>query len=85
MTRNQSRTTTPVQRGPGSAGEKGVLCILQSSSIIWASLSDFLVSHSLGNSYLSVEMQSVYSVYSSRLDHFYVPDSGIKLKFWKKR
>ena len=52
------------QSGPGSDGNEGGLCILQSSSITGTSKSDCLVSypeHSLGVSYPSVEMQSVYS------------------------
>ena len=52
------------QSKPGSNGNKGVLCILQSSSITKASPSDSLVTylgHSLGESYCSAEMQSVYS------------------------
>ena len=47
----------------GVIAMKGVLCITQSSSITEAS-SDCLVSypgHLLGESYLSAEMQSVYS------------------------
>ena len=53
------------QSGPKSDGNKGVFHIPQSSSITGASPSDYLVSypgHSLGESYLSTEMQSVYSV-----------------------
>ena len=49
---------------PGSDVDKGVLHIPQSSSIIGASPSDCLVSylgHSLGKSYPSAEMPSVYS------------------------
>ena len=49
--------------GPGSDGNKGVLHILQNSSITEVLLSDCLVSylgHSLGVSYPSAEMQSVY-------------------------
>ena len=57
---------TPGQSGPGSEGNKGVLCIPQSSSITGTSPSDFFVSypgHSLGEgrSYPSAEKQSVYS------------------------
>ena len=37
--------TTPGQSGPGSNGNKGVVCITQSSSITAASPSDFLVSY----------------------------------------
>ena len=46
-----------------SNGNKGVLHIPQNSSITGASPSDYLVSypgHSLGESYSSVEMQSMY-------------------------
>ena len=52
------------QSGPGNNGNKGVLRIPQSSSITGTSPSDCLVSytgHSLGGSYPSVEVQSVYS------------------------
>ena len=56
--------TTPGQGGPGSDGNEGVLRISQSSSITGTSPSDCLVSHpghSLGESYPSAEVQSVYS------------------------
>ena len=59
-----SGATTPGQSGPGSDGNKGVHCIPQSSSITEASPSDCLVSYPgylLEKSYLSAEMQSVYS------------------------
>ena len=59
-----SGTTTPIQSGPGSNGNGGVLRIPQSLSIIETSPSDCLVSypgHSLGGSYPSAEVQSVYS------------------------
>ena len=62
--RTQSNATTQGQSGSGSDGNEGVLQIPQSSSITEASPSDFLVSyqgHSLGESYLSAEIQSVYS------------------------
>ena len=54
------------QSGPGSDGNKGLLYIPQSFIIAGASPSDCLVSchnpgHSLGESYLSAEMQLVYS------------------------
>ena len=45
------------QSEPRSDGNKGVLCITQSSSITGASLSWYL----LGESYFSAEKQSVYS------------------------
>ena len=38
-------TTTPSQRGPGSNGNKGILCIPQSSRITGTSPSDCLVSY----------------------------------------
>ena len=47
--------TLPGQSGPGSDGNKGVLGIPQSSSIIGTSPSDCLVS------YLFAEKQSVYT------------------------
>ena len=64
MDKTLSGANTPGQSGPGSNGNKGVLCIPQSSSIIGASPSDCLVSyagHSLEVFYPSTEMQSVYS------------------------
>ena len=54
----------PGQSGPGSDGNEEVLRIPQSSSIAGTSPSDCLVSypgHSLGGSYPSAEVQSVYS------------------------
>ena len=62
--RTLSGVTTPGQSGPGSDGNEGMLCIPQSSSITRPSALDCLVSyavHSLGESYSSAEMQSVYS------------------------
>ena len=62
--RTQSSATIPGQRGPGSDGNKGVPCILQSFSITETSLSDCLVSypgHSVGESYPSAGMQLMYS------------------------
>ena len=59
-----SGATTPAQRGPGSNGNEGVLCIPQSSSITGTSSSDCLVSypgHLWVEGYLSAEMQLVYS------------------------
>ena len=59
-----SGATTPVLSGPWSDDNEGVLRIPQSSSITEVLASDYLVSypeHSLGESYLSVERQSVYS------------------------
>ena len=55
----------PDQCGPGSNGNKGVLRIPQSPIITRTSPWDFLVSylgHSLGGSYLSAEVHSVYSI-----------------------
>ena len=62
--RSLSGATTPSQRGPESNGNEGALIISQSSSITGASPSNCLVSyprHSLGGSYASAEIQSVYS------------------------
>ena len=60
-----SSATIPCQSGPESNGNEGVLHILRSSRITSVSPSDFLMSypgHSLvGGSYLSAEMQLVYS------------------------
>ena len=59
-----SDTTTSGQCEPGSDGNERVSRLPQSSSINRASPSDFLVSlpgHSLGESYPSAEMKSVYS------------------------
>ena len=59
-----SVVTTLGQSGSGNNGNEGILCISQSSSIIGASPSDYLVSyprHSLGESYPSTEMHLVYS------------------------
>ena len=59
-----SNATTPGQSGPGSDGNKRVIYIPQSSNITEASPSDCLVSYqgyTLGESYPSVEKQSVYS------------------------
>ena len=59
-----SDATTPGQSGAGSNGNEGVLLIPQSSNIAGTSPSDCLVSypgHSLGGSYPSAEVQSVYS------------------------
>ena len=61
--RTLSGATTPVQSGPASDGNEGILRIPQSSSIIGASPWDCLVSytgHSLRESYPSTEMYSVY-------------------------
>ena len=64
MDKALSGATTPSQSGPGSDGNEGVLRIPQSSSTAGTSPSDCLVSypgHSLGGSYPSAEVQSVYS------------------------
>ena len=65
LDRTLSGATTPGQSEPKSNSSKAVLCIPQSSSIIRASPSDFVVSyigHTLGESYPYAEMQSEYSV-----------------------
>ena len=62
INRTLSSATTPVQSGPGSDCNKGVLRIPQ--SITEGSPPDCLVAypgHSFGESYLSAETQSVYS------------------------
>ena len=62
--RTLSGATTLDQSGPGRDGNEEVLHIPQSSSITGALPSKFLVSypgHLLGETYLSAEMQSVYS------------------------
>ena len=62
--RTPSGATPPGRSGPESNGNEGVFCILQSSGITEASPLDCLVSypgHSLGESYLYAEMQSVFS------------------------
>ena len=62
--RTLSGATTPDQNGPGSDGNKGVVRILQSSCITGTSPADCLVlylGYSLGESYASAEMQSLYS------------------------
>ena len=64
LDRTQSSATTSGQGKPESNGNKGVLCIPQSSSITGVSPSDYLVSytgHSLEESYPFAEMQSLYS------------------------
>ena len=62
--RTLSVATTPGQSGPGSNGNERILCIFQNYSISGVSTSDCFVSYpelSLGQSYPSAEMQSVYS------------------------
>ena len=62
--RTLSGVTTPIQCRPESDDSERVLRIPQSFSITEASPSGFLVSypgHSLGRTYLSAEVQSVYS------------------------
>ena len=64
INRTLSGTTTLGQSGPGNDGNKEVLRISQSYTITRASPSDCLVpypGHSLGKSYPSAEMQSMYS------------------------
>ena len=63
--RTLSSATSPGQSRPRSNGNERVLCIPRSSSITRALPSDCFVSypgHLLGGSYLSVEMQLVYSI-----------------------
>ena len=63
MDRTLSGATTQVQSSPGSKGNEGVFCITQITKA-GASPSDDLMSypgHSLGMSYPSAEMGSVYS------------------------
>ena len=63
--RTLSGATTPSQSGHRSDINKMVLSITQSSSITGASTLDCLVSYlgySLGDSYPSAEMQSLYSI-----------------------
>ena len=60
-----SGVTTPSQSWPGNDGNKGVLRIPQSSSNYGASPLNCLMlyqGHSLGKSYPSAEMQSVYYI-----------------------
>ena len=62
--RTLSGVTTPSQCGPGSDGNEEVLHISQSFSITEALASDCLMSypwHSLKGSYVTAEMQLVYS------------------------
>ena len=65
MNKTLSYATTPGQSGPGNYDKKGVHHIHQSSDITGFSSLDCLVSyprHSLQESYLSAEKQSMYSV-----------------------
>ena len=64
MDRTLSGASTPGQSWPGSKSNKGVLRIPQNSNISGASPLNCFVSypgHSLGKSYLSADIQSVYS------------------------
>ena len=66
MDRTLSDATTPDQSGPGSDGNEEVLRIPQSPGITGASPSDCLMPYSgdslvVGESYLSAELQPVYS------------------------
>ena len=99
--RNLSGAATKVQSKPGRDGNEGVLYISQSCSITGASQSDYLVSypgHSLGESYTSAEMQSVYSIAPGNLAIYYEENNemermndrkikgiNIKKSEWKKR
>ena len=65
----------PGQSGPGSDGNKGVLCISQSSSITGASPADCAVSYlgnSLGESYSFAEAHPRYSLADWTQWRFYV-------------
>ena len=67
--RTLSGANSPVQSGPGSDSNEGLLRIPQSSSITVTSLSDCSVSYPgllLGRFYPSAEMQSVYSTTPSK-------------------
>ena len=75
-----SGATSPSLSEPGSDGNKGVLCIPQSSSITGTSPSDCFVSypgHSLWESYPSAERQSVYLtgplLFISRVSKYWIP------------
>ena len=68
INRTLSGTTIVGQNGLGGDGNEEILRIPQNSSITGASPSDCLLSyagHSLGESYLSVEMHLVYSAASA--------------------
>ena len=59
-----SVATTLGQSGPGSDSNEKALCIPQSSSVIWASPSDCLMSYLIlvgGGFYPFADMQLVYS------------------------
>ena len=77
-----SDATTPCQSGPGSDSSKGVLCVLQRSSITGPWPSDCVVSHpghTLGGwSYSSAEMHFTYTFFSPSW-------LGIFLGSWMKR
>ena len=68
MDRTPSGATTTDLNWPGSDSKTCVLCITQISGITGTSPSDCLVSYpeySLGKSYLSTDMQLVYSAASA--------------------
>ena len=71
-----SVATTPRQSGPGSDGNKVILCIPQISSITGNWPSDYLVSYlgySLGGgSYPSAEKQLVYSTAPADRENFHL-------------
>ena len=71
-------STTPSHSESGIDDNEGVVCILQSSSIIGALPSDCLVSYpenSLGESYLFVLKQSVYStILADSVREYLMPD-----------
>ena len=71
--RNLSGATTAGQSGPGSNVNDGIICIPQGPNITGTSPSDCLVSYpgySLGESYPSAQVQSVYSIAPSDLASF---------------
>ena len=73
--------TTLGQGGPWSDGNKGILCMSQSSSISEASPWDCLVPYagrSLGESYASAEVQLIYSAVLSQLGQILNPTICLK-------
>ena len=67
----------PQDSGSVSDGNEGVICFPQSSRIIGVSSSDCLMSyqgHSLGKSYSSAEMLSVYSIAPSNWARYWIVD-----------
>ena len=79
-----SGACTPGQSGPGSDGNKGVLCIPRSSHITVASPLDCLMSypgHSLRKSYSTAETQSMYSAANGLFKRETRDDSTKKKEF----